>query len=357
MFVFSVERAEPGRVLFVHEQRDSRSALYFQTALDAASKAHFVLEARTTFELSGTDPAKYAFTVLSNVASVPAPFEEALRNRVRQGGSVLIALGASGASRGRVPVVGSVVAGSRYASRQGERFLSVDWLDTAHPSIRRANRWEGVKFYQVFQIQPGGDLRVLARVSDQTPVLLERLMGSGRALLFASTFDNVSNDFPVHAAFVPFVEQTALYLGGVEEGMGNLTVDSYYELRRAKEQGGTAVVLDPDGSRALDLSGTSQALGLTLEREGFYQVRRSSGRQELIAVNPDRRESDFETMPKETLALWQNTGEGVPAAGPGAAGESKPRPVWWHVLLIAFLIALAESIVAGRYLSIRKETA
>ena len=38
-------------------------------------------------------------------------------------------------------------------------------------------------------------------------------MGEGRVLVFASTFDNISNDFPLHASFVPFVEQTAQYLG------------------------------------------------------------------------------------------------------------------------------------------------
>jgi hypothetical protein len=31
--------------------------------------------------------------------------------------------------------------------------------------------------------------------------------------VFASTFDNIGNDFPLHSSFLPFVEQTARYLG------------------------------------------------------------------------------------------------------------------------------------------------
>ncbi|MFB3778112.1 MAG: BatA domain-containing protein [Bryobacteraceae bacterium] len=356
-FLFAMERSEPSRVLFVHESRDTRSPTYFRAALDAAAQAGFFLEARTTWDLSGVSPSRYAFVVLSNVASVPPPFEEALRNHVRQGGSLLVALGASAAARGKVPVLESTLAGSRYASRQGERFLAVDWLDTAHPSIRRANRWEGVQFYQVFPVQAGGNTRVLARVSDQTPVLLEGQVGAGRVLVFASTFDNLANDFPLHSAFVPFVEQTARYLGGMDDSPSSVSVDSYYELRRSSGEGSTVDVLDPDGKRVLDLSETSKALGFSLAREGFYQVRRSNGRHELIAVNADRRESDFEMVPKETISLWQNTGEGAPAAEVSAGTASRLRPVWWHVLLAAFLVALAESVLAARYLSIKKETA
>ncbi len=353
-FLFAVERSDPSRVLFVHELRDTRSPTYFRAALEAASQAAFVLETPTSFELSGVNPARYGFVVLSNLSSIPAPFEESLKAYVREGGAVLIALGPSAAARGRIPVIDGSVAETRYASRQGERFQTVDWLDTAHPSIQRANRWEGVKFYQVFRVQ-AANMRVLARVTDQTPVLLERQEGNGHVLLFTSTFDNISNDFPLHSSFVPFVEQTARYLSGLDEGVSSLPVDSYYQLRRTSGEGSAADVLDPEGRRVLDLSGTAKALGFPLAQEGFYEIRRGNGRQELIAVNADRRESDFEVIPKETLSLWQNTGEGAPAARGSERVESKPRPIWWYVLLIAFLLALAESLVSARYLSAKSE--
>ena len=355
-FRFSIERSDPSRILFVHESRDTRSPTYFRAALDASSPAAFALDSVGTGELVGVSPSKYAFVVLSNVAFLPPPFEEELTRYARGGGSLLIALGPSAAARGKIPVLEGSVADSRYSSRQGERFQTIDWLDTAHPSIQRANRWEGVKFYQVFRVQVGG-ARVLARVTYQTPVLLEKQEGSGHILLFTSTLDNISNDFPLHSAFVPFVEQTARYLSGREEGVSSLSVDSFVDLRKSSGEGGTADVLDPEGHRLLDLSGTSKALGFTLAREGYYDVRRSNGRQELIAANADRRESDFEMIPKETLALWQNTGEGTPVAGAGAVVQAKPRSLWWPVLLIAFLLALAESVVAGNYLSIKKEAA
>ena len=35
----------------------------------------------------------------------------------------------------------------------------------------------------------------------------------------------------------------------------------------------------------------------------------ANSRNELIAVHADRRESDLDVIPKETLALWQSTGK------------------------------------------------
>jgi hypothetical protein len=134
-------------------------------------------------------------------------------------------------------------------------------------------------------------------------------------------------------------------------------VGAYYELRKTRAEGGAADVLGPNGRRLLDLSQTSSALGFTLAEEGFYEIRRGNGRQELVAVNADRRESDFELIPKETLALWQNTGEGAAAASGTSTAAPKPISFWWYVLLVAFLLAVAESVVASRYLTIKKEAA
>ncbi len=356
LFRFSVERSDPTRILFVREARDSRSPVYFRTALDSSAKGAFAVDEASTAEAAGLNPSRYGFVVLSNVPAIPPAFEEQLRRYLREGGSVLIALGASAASSGKVALFNAAITETGYSSRQGERFQSVDWLDAAHPSIRRANRWEGVKFYQVIHVDPSG-ARVLARVTDQTPVLLEKQEGAGHILLFASTFDNVANDFPVHSSFVPFIEQTARYLSGLEEGASSVTVDTYYELRKTAGEGGSAEVLAPDGRRVLDLSESSKALGVALAREGYYEVRRGSGRRELLAVNADRRESDFELVPKETLALWEKTGEGAPAAAGSVNAEAQPRYLWWYVLLAAFVVAIAESLVAGRYMILKKEAA
>lgn len=353
-FYFSVERADPRPALFVHEQRNTRDLLYFRTALDTSTQSAFQLSEAAPEQIANLAPSKYAFVVLSDIAGLPSSFEDALRGYVRGGGAVLIALGRYAALRSKIAVFDEQVIDTRYSGREGERFQTVAYLDPAHPSTRAG--WEGVKFYQAVKINPG-KARIAARLSDETPLLMEKQIGEGRVIVFASTFDNIANDFPLHASFVPFIERTAGYLGKLDQAGANFAVDSYLELRTVREQGANVEVLDPSGARAMSLEESTKAQNVQLTRAGFYDVRRPSGRHELVAVNADRRESDLDLIPPETLALWQNTAQ--PDAGPGAAGEEERKPVslWWYIMIVVLAAAIAESLLGNQHLSLEKEAA
>jgi Aerotolerance regulator N-terminal/von Willebrand factor type A domain len=354
-FYFSVERAEARRVLFVHEARSERDVLYFQAALEAAAESAFALDAVPAEQAANLELQRYAFVVLSDVSALPPGFETALGSYVRGGGALLVALGRQSALRGRVPVFDEGVIGVRYFAREADRFQTAAWLDAGHPSMHDAERWDDVKFYQAVRINPG-KARVAARLGDDTPLLLDKQLGEGRVLVFSSTFDNVSNDFPLHASFVPFVEHTANYLARQEEGPANYTVGSYLDLRQAREKGAAVEVLDPKGGRALTLEEATRAQNMPLSMSGFYDVKRPNGRHELVAVNPDRHESDLDTIPAETLALWQNTAQGQrdPASG-GEAAAPKPVEFWWYFLMAVLALAIAESLLGNRHLTVDKE--
>ena len=354
-FYFSVERAEPRRVLFVHEARGDRDVLYFRAALESAAESAFQLDAVSAAQAANLDPRKYSFVVLSDVSSLPAGFEAALSSYVHGGGSLLVALGRDSALLGRVPVFGESIVETRYFARDADRFQTAAWLDSAHPSIHDAQRWDDVKFYQAVRVNPG-KARVAVRLGDDTPLLLEKQLGEGRVLVFTSTFDNISNDFPLHASFVPFIEHTANYLARQDEGLGNYLVGSYLELRQAKEQGAAVEVLDPKGQRALTLQEAARAQNMPLTVAGFYEVRRPNGRHELVAVNVDRHESDLDLIPAETLALWQNTAQGATeAASGGETAAPKPVEFWWYVLIAVLALAIAESLLGNRHLTAEKE--
>ena len=245
VFYFSVERAEARRALFVHSPGNSQALLYFKAAIDASGQPAFALEAATPDQLAGASLAGYAFVVLSDV-SPPAAFEARLTEYVRGGGSLLVALGRTLAERSRVPVADLPMAGTSYAGREGDRFETAVWLDPSHPSILKDSRWEDVKFYRAVRVQPMG-ARVAARLGSQLPLLLETRVGDGRVLVFASTLDDVDNDLPIHAAWVPFVEQTARYLGRLDDSPASVPVGAFAELRESKETGAAVDVVDPRG--------------------------------------------------------------------------------------------------------------
>jgi hypothetical protein len=355
--LFAVKRSDPRKVLFVYESNDTRSPLYFRAALTSAAESAFNLETVTVDRVANVQPAGHDFVVLSDVSSLPASFENALTNYVKSGGSVLVAAGTSAARHPRIPIFGDTITDSRYYSREGARFLTVGETDPSYPSVGKANRWAGVKFYFAVRVA-GTDARVAARLTDQTPVLLEKKIGEGRVLLFASGLDNFTNDFPLHPVFIPFIDQTSRYLSGMETRAGSRIVDSFLELRTVKEQSVGVEVVDPDGKRPLSLKEAAAAQSFQLIRAGFYQLRLANGREDLVGVNADRRESDLDVIPKDTLALWTgNTGSTAQEASSGsvAQDQKKPYSLWWYAVLLLLVAAIAESLLSSQYLTMSRE--
>ncbi len=348
---FAVERSDPRRVLMIHEARDSRSPLYVRSALSSATESAFQLEAVAVEQAGNVQPPRYAFVLLSDVMSIPAGLESELRKYVKGGGSVLVTAGTMTARRPKIPLFDLTVKEGRYFARTGQRFQTVGQVDPSHPSLRQSARWEGVKFYYAVEVDPAG-ARVVARLSDQTPLLLEKKEGEGRMLLLTSGLDNLTNDFPLHPIFVSFVEQTARYLAGMENRGGPRMVGSFLELRSAREQSVGVEVIDPSGQRALSLKEAAAAQAFPLSREGFFELRRANGRHEMVAVNADRRESDLGVIPEETLALWRGgDASAQAAAAAGKTEETRPVSLWWYVMLVAAVVLVAESLFASRYLA------
>src|SRR5579871_2618138 len=355
---FAIERSDPQKALLIHNYADSRSPLYISTALSAAAQSAFTLESINVNEAADRQPANYAFVILSDVNSVPQLLENALNGYVRGGGSLFISAGTAAGSRLRVPVFDARIVETRDYSRVPDRYMEVGSIDSSYPAIARADGWAGVKFLYALDVEPG-DARVIARLGDQTPLLLEKRIGEGRVVLLTTGLDNLTNDFPLHPAFVPFIEQTARYLAGTEREGGARPVDAFLELRNAREQGQGVEVTDPEGKRPLTLSEAASAQSFQLTKAGYYQLRLANGRRNEVAVNADPKESNLDVIPGDVLALWQGKG-GVTAqeaSGPGVpAMPAKTRQsLWWYIMLLVLAFALAESALASRYLGTQRE--
>ncbi|OYW10636.1 MAG: hypothetical protein B7X34_04345, partial [Acidobacteriia bacterium 12-62-4] len=302
---FAVERSDPRRVVFLRNPRDSRSELYYAAALDSAASGSFKADVATTDAMPNLQ--NVAFVVLADPGALGQALESSLKEFVKGGGNLLIAVGPNTAVANRVPVSGLALSGSRLSDRTKELFQTIAQRDETHPVVEKTTGLETVKFYQLAQLEPG-NAKVLAKTASGQPVLLE-------------------------------IETI--------------------ELRAATDRAVTVEVMDAKGNRALSLDQAAKATSYQPAEEGFYEVRRSSGRQTLVAVNADRRESDFDRIDGETVALWQATG--VPEAAANTAGlpagqKREPWPLWPYLLFLLAAITIAESIYATRYLT-REEAA
>jgi hypothetical protein len=354
---FAVQRSDPQKVLLIHNYGDTRSPLYVGAALSAAAQSAFILESIAVNEAADRKPSNYAFIILSDVNTVPSLLENTLTQYVRSGGSLLIAAGTSAGSRLQIPIFAAKIIEPRDYNRVPDRHMAVGSSDSSYPAVAKANGWSGVKFFYALNVEPG-DARIVVRLADQTPLLLEKRLGEGRVALFTSGLDNLTNDFPLNPAFVPFIEQTARYLSGSERQGGARTVDAYLELRNAKERSQGVEITDPEGKRPLTLSEAASAQSFQLTEAGYYQIRLANGREDEVGVNPDPKESNLDVIPDDVLALWQGKGgQSSQVAQPaGAPPPNKtPQSLWWYVMLLVLGSAVAESVLASRYLGTQRE--
>jgi hypothetical protein len=365
--VFAVRRSDPERVLFVHAAGDTRSPLYFGAALDAVAQSSYVLQSVAQEQATDLDPSKFAFVVLSDSLTLPSIFEHALDAYVAKGGNVLLALGTSAVRGARIPLWGGQVQDARDYARNGEG-ISVGQVDFSYPALaqqqpgRDNGGWPEVKVDYAAVVDAGG-ARVAARLTDGTPLVLDKQIGEGHILLLASGLDNLTNNLPLHPVFVVFVDHAARYLSGTERLSGSRLVDAYVQLRSGKEPASTAgsvEVIDPEGRRPLSLSEARTAQSLRLEHAGFYQIHFANGQDAVIGVNPDRRESDLASIPDDVLQLWSGSSSN-PATGTTSAtapqDARQPISLWWYVMLLAFLTAMAETAFASRYMGTQREEA
>ncbi|MFL6415063.1 MAG: BatA domain-containing protein, partial [Bryobacteraceae bacterium] len=267
-FNFSVERADPRRVLFLYAAGNAREAFYYKAAIDSAADTGLIAEPFPLEQAEGKDFSKYAFVVLNDAGSLNDKTAQEICGYVQRGGSALVILGPSTGRAGRVPL-------SPLRTSENRTIQGVGFVDTQHSALTGAGRFENVQFFQTNRITPKPDAHILAKLADNTPLLVEERMGEGRTLTFTSTIDNSSNDFPLHASFLPFVVQTARYLSRKGVGPSSVIGGTAVPLRQTRIEGTAADVIGPDGKHELSLAESTKAFAFDLKREGFYEVQRS----------------------------------------------------------------------------------
>lgn len=355
----AIDNSEPEPILFVTSDRRRRDALYFGAAVGASRSARFKVEVASAGEAERRNPDDYALIVLSDIANLSTGFENRVREWTEQGGAVLVAVGPAISTRGSVPVSGRRVALAPLESRAGAEFQIAGQMDLSHAALSRVERFRGVKFFRQARVETAEGDDVLVSLADGSALLTESSLGAGKVMAFASSFDNVWNDLPVQPVFVPFVVELVRYLSGAAEDTHQATVDGSLALAKRREGGAAVQIVDPAGDRALSLSESVEQTDVTLDQVGFYEIQSARG-VELVAVNPDPRESNFRPLEADTLALWQATGRGgdeMQTAGVGTESPIKPPPlqIWRFLLLLLVVVVLVESVIGNQHLNVRRE--
>jgi hypothetical protein len=346
----ALKRPQPRSVLVVAADPKGRGALYTSAALGTLATLALTPEVRAPNALGDKPLTEFSFIVVTD-AGLLGPAETArIQDYVQGGGRVLLAFGSRAASLTTVPVGGEALKAT--STLGATKALSIGEIDASHPALRGVDELRSAKFTRYLGVEPGTDDRVLIRLDDGNPLLLERTLGAGRVLLFTSSLDKEWNDLPVQPVFVPFLAGLANHLLGGAGFTSEADLGSTLAVRALGLAGGQ--IFDPRGEKALALGGGDDVL---LDQVGFYEVV-GGGNTELVAVNFDPRESDLAPVDAAALERWRGLGvrasDQTQAATTAAAEEPVPRSLGPWLVLALLLVAVMESWVGNWHLRIRR---
>jgi len=353
--LLSFERADPAPILFLHEPLKTRELLYYRTALESSGESTFTIQPATPAEAGSLQLDRFAFVVVCDVPRLPSGLEQRLQSYLKTGGSALLILGPATALEGQMPLspegASRRVTDAHYTARERERFQQVSQMDSSHAALRDAKNFSGVKFFRYMRWEAPSQTTVLARLADGSPLISEEAVGLGRLMVLSTSIDNVWNDLPVHPLFVPFVTQSARALSEIEDTATQANVDSVLELEKKRDPRSAVDVIDPSGKRALGLAAAVSSREFPLTSTGFYEVRRT-GKLQLVAVNPDPRESDLRPIAPDVLALWKSTGRADSAGSKTGDSRQAPaaRDIWRVILIVVLAAAVVESLLGNLHL-------
>jgi len=348
--ILALRRPEPRPVLLVAGDLRAQDAFFIDAAMDSLAALALKPSTIAADALADTMLADYEFVVVADAGSLGNDEAATLSDYVASGGGLLMGLGVRSATLAEVPLTGERLTNLSLAG--DDAYTSIGTLDASHPALRGLDALRAAKFFRYTAVTPDPSDEVLMSLETGAPLLLERSLGDGRVLLFTSSLDREWNDLAVQPVFVPFIAGLSNHLLGGAGFSSEAELGSTLALRAMGLQGGQ--IFDPAGNAALGLGGTDDVL---LDELGFYELA-GGGRNEVVAVNFDVRESDLTAVDAATLERWQALGQPTAAAPTSTtaadATDTVPTPLGYSILFLVLLALGVESWVGNWHLRIRR---
>lgn len=323
--LFSVKVEEEVRVLIV--DGNPRTALIYSEAYYLANalqpdqftqNAPIKTKVVTTTEFPQVRLQDYAVVILANVQTLPTPLREELMQFVLSGGGVIFFLGDQvdplRYNREWYDTTTRLLPGRLQGVREHTEELAtlIQGIDTAHPVLQifqqtRAESLMRAKFRRYFVFEKLSDelTKILLHFSDDQPLLLERPIGKGKAMLFTSTADLDWNDLAIKPAYLPLIQNLVIYLSrGESRRLGeDVVVNQPVDLHLPAGFAGWVQIRRPSGkSTVLQIEkGRESPLYTETTEPGVYQVSLSSGEKAFFVVNLPLAESNLQKIPLSEL--------------------------------------------------------
>jgi len=302
--------------LLTNDTQPAVANTYVAAALE--SNARFVARLTDLTRFSTADAGN--LVIVPDAASVSNRIAGQLRDYVESGGNVLIAVSNKPHSSETVSLLG--IKQTSQSSNQGSgnqgpglQNISIGAIDKSHQVASGiADNWRAASIIKYLPVKTNITDRTIIELSDGSPLLIEKRLGSGKMLLLTTALDTQWTDLPTESVFVAFIMKAVGFLGG------DTTTALYRSTGEAISVAAGTQLIDPAGEPLRELSEISERASIQLDTAGIYELRSSAGTQS-IAVNSD---------------------------------TTNQRSFWMWLLPLLLVLALLESIYSHRHLWIRR---
>jgi uncharacterized membrane protein len=221
----------------------------------------------TTSELNSVILDDYKVIVLANVGRIENGAVRRVSDFVKNGGGLLFTMGDKTGADYYNAAWGELLPRELrgvkmpYAGARGASEVRVMHLESpssgedAHPILSVFQDpaqgdlgLAGFRKYFLLQQEIDPSARVILRLTDGAPMMVEGSYGRGKVILFASTADRAWNDLCIHPTYLPMLQQTVQYLADalMYEDEGGMFAGSVLEVPVGSGVTG-ARVMAPDG--------------------------------------------------------------------------------------------------------------
>ena len=355
-YFFTVDVMAKIRVLLVNGEPSVNwyedEAHWLALAIGSNAESPFVLSRSTPRELDAAQLAQHDVVVLLNAGSdLSSTQANALNDFVRDGGSLLMAPGdrVNAGPFNQLFADISPAALDQPVRLGGGDYLLIADMDRRHPVLLPLGSDWAVRFEGYWAATAAPDADVLMQFDNGSPALLERAVGQGRVLLFASSLDTEWNNLPLQGLYLPFAHESLRYLAQATEKERAYRIGDVIDLASAVAEDATLTVTDAAGAVSQLLPGNRT---LTPVTNGFVSIDDGANVQ-FYAVNPDPEESSLERIAPSTLQDSVTNAETEPVQSEQVrtaqlvAEIEGPQRVWWWLMLLVMLMLLAETRVAN----------
>lgn len=351
--------------------RENQS-LFLSRALAIGDRPSFRVTEKRINEITPRDFDGRALIILDEVAPPAGEAGKRLRASLDGGTGVVVVPGANAGAtwtadwRSILPAtIGKVV--DRTADAGG----TLSSIDYAYPTFEvfnapRSGDFSTARFYRYRALTPQPGSTVGARFDDDSPALVERTVGSGKLVIWASTLDSWWTNLPLQPVFLPFVHQLGKHVGRYADPRASFVAGDVLDLSRHGEltapflargtDSTTELLLEsPSGARAR-VTATGPDHLATLREQGFYELRGAdtpAGSGRPIAVNVDPTESDLSHLdPQDVVAAVTSVdGQRTPNSDFNTVTpqtQEQRQKVWWYLLLLAVILMAVETTLSNR---------